>query len=236
VRAEREQAKLAVRLLMQDGLSPGTPCSTGRPGIDADELDLEMALGEFSRDISRGAPADRLRAVEALVWFGDRRVVSPLLRALGDPEWDVRHAAAGGLVRLSPVPEWAFAAAAAATRDPEPCVRVAAATVVGRSEHYAAPGPLASLLRDPCRWVRLEAIWGLKELGRLQITDSTAAISLLRVLWQDEDLFVAYDAYWALATQGGTRLLPERAAFRRSARGRRVWWAARATLGVVREE
>lgn len=236
MRAQSEQAKWAVRLLMRDGLPPGTPYSTGRHGIDAEELDLDIALGEFSRDISRGGPADRLHAVEALIWFADRRVVSPLLRALGDPEWDVRYAAACGLVGLSPVPEWAFDPAAAATRDPEPCVRAAAAKLVGRSTHYAAPLPLASVLADPCRWVRLEAVWGLKELGWLQITDAVAVTGLVDVLWQDEDPFVAYDAYWALAAQGGTKVGAERAAFRTSARGRRVWRAARATLGVARQE
>lgn len=88
-RERAAQAEWAVTLLMGEN-APGR-CWTDDPSrIRVQHDDVELAVGSFSRRISGGRVDERLIAVNALAWLRDRRVVSPLIRALGDPEWDVR--------------------------------------------------------------------------------------------------------------------------------------------------
>jgi hypothetical protein len=85
--------------------------------INADEVDVDVALGAFSRAVSRGDPDERL-ALEALAWMRDRRAISPLLRGLRDPLWHLRHAAAQGLAQFRPLPDWSLQPMCAAIGDP----------------------------------------------------------------------------------------------------------------------
>ena len=98
--------------------------------INADGVDAQVALGAFSRAISRGDPDERL-ALEALAWMRDRRAISPLLRGLRDPLWHLRHAAAQGLAQFRPLPDWSLQPMCAAIGDPEPAVRAEAARALG---------------------------------------------------------------------------------------------------------
>jgi HEAT repeat protein len=219
-----EQAKWAVIVLMRENPPRGLRLEDGRR-IDADDLDLDLALGAFSRAVSREDLDERLTAVEALVWLSDRRAISPLLRGLEDAMWHVRHAAAHGLKWFRPLPGWALEPIAAAMVDPEPAVRVQAASAWGRLTHAGSITPLVTAVEDYFRCVRLAAASALEELGRAAITDPTAANGLSDLLEQEGDPYVAYAAYWALGWQGGSAAEARRAAFRWSDCGQAVWSA-----------
>jgi HEAT repeat protein len=219
-----EQAKWAVIVLMRENPPRGLRLEDERR-IDADELDLDLALGAFSQAVSRGDLDERLTAVEALVWLSDRRAISPLLRGLEDAMWYVRHAAAHGLTSFRPLPGWALEPIAAAMVDAEPAVRAQAASALGRLRHAGSITPLVTAVEDHFSCVRLAAAWALEELGRAAITDPTAADSLSDLLEREDDQYVAYAAYWALGWQGGSAAEAQRAAFRWSDRGQAVWSA-----------
>ena len=203
---------------------PGGGWSEDAKRIDPAKLEGDVAIGELSREVSRGDPAERCSAVDALVWLGDRRAVSPLIRGLGDPEWAVRLSAADGLSRFSPLPEWVLGPLREALSDPEPGVRSAVARSLASLPSAEAARALAPVLGDRFRCVRLAAAWALEELGSQGFPDAEASGELGRLLEREDDAWVAYAAYWALgwhpdAPGSGER----RSAFRWSEWGATVW-------------
>lgn len=217
-----EQAEWAVILLMREN-PPGHLSFEDERRLDPELLDVGVAIGAFSRAISRGEPDERRVAAEALAWVSDRRAISPLIRGLRDPMWDVRHAAAAGLASFRPLPNWALPALGQAIADPEPAVRAEAASALGRIRAHESIPPLVSAIDDRFRSVRLAAVWALEDLGRAAISSLSAVTRLAHLLEQEEDPYVAYGAYWALGWQGGSATNAQRAAFRASDRGRTVW-------------
>lgn len=218
-----EQATWAVILLMRASTA-GAPGSGAPRHFDAALLDAaarDVALGAFSRAIHRGNDDQRVIAVEALVWLGDRRAISPLVRGLRDPLWQVRHAAADGLARLHPLPDWSLEPLCNRADDPEPAVRAEAARALGSLESLQSLPPRVSALDDHSRCVRLAATWALEKLGRAAIFDAAPAKRLERLLDCEGDPYIAYAAYWALGAQGGS--IGCRAAFRWSDWGQTVW-------------
>jgi HEAT repeat protein len=124
--ARGRQAAWAVKLLMREN-PPGSLWIEDRARIDPTQLELDVAIGELSREVSRGVPAERLSAVRALSWLGDRRAISPLVRGSQDPEWDVRIVAVEGLGQFPPLLEWALTPLQCRLDDSEPAVRAVAA-------------------------------------------------------------------------------------------------------------
>jgi HEAT repeat protein len=196
-----ELHKEAIRILMGYRSTPGSHRSwalLADHGIDPHEFDPDVALGAFSRQLNRATPDERLEAVRALVWMFERRAISPLLRALMDPNWDVRLLAAGGLLELSPVPPWAIDPLDRAAVDAESAVRAMATDVLGRSQCLEALGPLTRGLYDFSRQVRLAAAQGLRSLGALGITSFQSAALLASRLRDESDPFVSCRLYQAL--------------------------------------
>jgi HEAT repeat protein len=181
----------------------------------------ELALGAFSRAIHSGDDDERSTAVEALIWLGDRRAMSPLIRGLRDELWHVRHAAAEGLSALRPLPAWCLEPLARRIDDPEPAVRAAGARALGGVLDLGALPPLVAALDDRHRCVRLEAARALEQLGGAAIFDAEAARRLEQLLVREHDPYVAFAAYWALGAQGGA--IGSRAGFRWSSWGQTVW-------------
>jgi HEAT repeat protein len=215
------------RVLLMRENPPGCMHFTDPRRWQSDEFDADLALGAFSRMVSRGHPEERFVALEALTWMRDRRAISPLIRGLCDPLWDVRHAAAHGLAQLCPLPDWALAPLCTAIGDIEPAVRAEAARALGSLESIRSLRPLVLSLDDRFRCVRLAAAWALEDLGRAGAFHPRAADKLERVLDTEDDPYVAYAAYWALGAQRGSNA--RRAAFRWSARGQIVWEAVTGT-------
>ena len=191
--------------------------------VDLDELDLDLALGALSRQVSKGQAQDRLDAVNGLIWLRDRRALSPFVRALSDPEWDVRLSAAAGLSGFERLPDWVLPPVGVALVDPEPGVRVAAARALGRAAGEPAVQLLDSALDDGVRAVVIEAIWALYELGCATITDVRVAWRIARFLDHADDPRLAVAAYWACRAQGGSAMDEPRSAFRLSDAGQAAW-------------
>jgi HEAT repeat protein len=124
--ARVEHTKWAVILLTHENPPSGLRLEDERR-IDVDQLDLDLALGAFSR----GGIDDSLTAVEAVVWLSDRRAINPLIRGPHDPSWHVRRAAARGLAGYRPLPDWTLEPRGAATGDSEPSVRAEVARALG---------------------------------------------------------------------------------------------------------
>lgn len=221
-RRDIEQAKWAVVLLSREN-PPGSFYVAEDRGIDIDEVDVEAAIGGLSRAVSRGDIEERLEAVGALIWTDDRRMISPLLRALRDPIWHVRYEACVGLALFGPLPEWALPPLEATISDVESCVRMTAVRALGSLPSTASVRALVPALSDDARGVRLEAVRAIEILGRCSVRTASAAEWLAYVLWEDPDPFVAYAAYWALGRIGAPRFDSERARFRWSERGRYLW-------------
>ena len=196
--ARVRQAVWGVELLMRE--SPrGRLWFDDCGRINYETFDADLALGEFSRLVSRGDVQERLLAVQALGWLDDRRVISPLIRALRDREWDVRLLAAEALSGLAPLPDWSLAPVAGLLEDREAAVRAAAARAVSCVPEFDASPPLARALGQPSRSVRLAAAWGLEALGSDGILEPVARVALARVLDHEHDPYVVDAAYWALA-------------------------------------
>jgi HEAT repeats/PBS lyase HEAT-like repeat len=225
VSARVEQAKWVVILLMREN-PPGCLQFADRR-INADEFDADVALGAFSRAVSRGDPDERFVAVEALAWMRDPRAISPLIRGLRDPLWHLRHAAAQGLAQFRPLPDWALQPLCTAIGDPEPAVRAEAAGALGSLDSLGSLRPLVCALDDRFRCVRLAAAWALDDLGDAGIFHARAADRLERLLDGEDDPYIAYAAYWALGAQRGSNA--PRAAFRWSDWGQTVWQAVTGT-------
>jgi HEAT repeat protein len=172
--------------------------------INADEVDAQVALGAFSRAISRGDPDQRLVALEALASMRDRRAISPLLRGLRDPLWHLRHAAAQGLAQFRPLPDWSLQPMCAAIGDPERAVRTEAARALGSLASLGSLRPLVSAMDDRFRCVRLAATWALEDLGCAGIFHARAADRLERLLDGEDDPYIAYATYWALGALRGS--------------------------------
>lgn len=198
--------------------SPLTDHGSELPGCDS-----PIALGAFSRDLLDEDPEVRLQAATALAWMLDARAISPLVRALRDVEWDVRLAAAEGLLALSPVPDWAFELVAQRADDPEAAVRAAVMTVIAYCERVDSLPSLIAGASDPDREVATAAAHGLQHLGRLGITSRDAAETLVRRLARESDPHVAYALFWALGWQGGKRFELQRSEWRYSRLGRLAW-------------
>lgn len=137
--------------------------------------------------------------------------------------WDVRLAAADGLARFGPLPDWALPPLSARSADSELAVRARVVRALGRLPSGGSIAPLISALDDGSRSVRLEAARALEELGRGAITAVGAAHRLALLLYEEDDPYVAYAAYWALGWQGGSAMNARRAAFRDSEWGQTVW-------------
>lgn len=200
VSARVEQAKWVVILLMREN-PPGCLQLADRR-FNADEFDADVALGTFSRAVSRGDSDARLVAVEALAWMRDRRAISPLIRGLRDPLWHVRPAAAEGLAQFRPLPERALQPLCAAIGDPEPSVRAEAAWALGSLEQLGSLRPLVGALDDRFRCVPLAAAWALEDLGCAGILHPRAAD---RLVDSEDDPYIANAAYWALGAQRGSK-------------------------------
>jgi len=181
----------------------------------------DVAVSVFSRATHSGSDDERSTAVEALIWLGDRRAVSPLIRGLRDELWPVRHAAAEGLWALRPLPAWCLEPLARRIADPEPAVRAAGARTLGGVLDLGALAPLTAALDDGHRCVRLEAARALEQLGAAAIFGADAARALEALLDCEQDPYVAFATYWALGAQGGA--IGSRAAFRWSEWGHTVW-------------
>lgn len=193
MRAVADQHKHAIRLLVEARLPPGSHGSSsllGDYGIDPETFDATTALGAFSRQLNRKEAAERFEAAVMLAWMLDRRAVSPLLRALLDPDWDVRLVAAGGLVELSPVPIWAVEPLGRAASDADSAVRVSAMEGLGCSECPDALEPLLIGLGDGSRNVRLAAAEGLERLSELTITSPAVRAVLESRMRDEQDPFV----------------------------------------------
>lgn len=194
--------------------------------INYETFDVDLALGEFSRLVSKGEVEQRLLAVRALAWLNDRRIVSPLIRALRDQEWDVRLLAADALSNLAPLPDWSLAPVARLLEDREAAVRAAGARAVSCVPELDASPPLAGALGDRSRGVRLAAAWGLEALGSGGILEPAARVALAGVLEHESDPYVVHAAYWALRWHAQER--ERREGFHVSSWGKLVWALAAA--------
>lgn len=225
--ARVEQSMWAMHLLMQDDPCGRLGCDV--PGrIDFDVFDDELALGELSRRVSRGDARERLFAVTALRWLADRRAISPLIRALSDPDTAIRLIAVDALSDLAPVPDWALPPLADRLADGHASVRAAAAAAVASSPRDGSAAALSRLLTDSSPAVRLAAAQGLSEVGSLGFFDPGAVGTLEVILACESDPFVVVAAYWALGWIPTPSSLRER--FRGTSRGE---WAWRATTSVA---
>lgn len=195
--------------------------------VNYETFDVDLALGEFSRLVSRGDVEERLLAIQDLAWLNDRRVVSPLIRALRDQEWDVRLLAADALSGLAPLPDWSLAPVARLLEDHEAAVRAAGARAVSCVPELDASPPLAHALGEPSRSVRLAAAWGLEALGSGGILEPVARVALAEVLEHETDPYVVHAAYWALRWHAQESEQRER--FRISSWGKTVWSLAAAS-------
>lgn len=215
-----EEAKWAVRLLMRR--RPPGSLHASVPGIDVGELVADDLVGAFSRDISTGEAHDRLVAVEALEWLRDRRAISPLLRALRDGDWHVRHAAVKALYVFGPLPEWAMPRLTEAMSDPLPGIRAIAIRVVGRSRDRSLVDPLVDALNDNNAHVREEAALALAAGANAEDASPAGIEELTNLLWHDPDARVANAAYRAICAQLGDAAAPVRAQYLWSERERYV--------------
>jgi HEAT repeat protein len=215
------QAVWMTELLMREDLRGRefVPVRDGGVALAGDSLDL--ALGAFSRGVSHDDPEERLWATRALVWLQDRRVISPLIRALADDEWDVRLTAISGLADIDPLPDWALEPLAGALGDPDTAIRGLAARALSRISSFIAAQALLPALGDRARTVALEAVWGLEKLGGAGYPELGALGPLTVALFQREDPVLAYAAFWALGWLPGGG--PARTEFRLSGWGDEVW-------------
>jgi len=106
------------------------------------------------------------------------RVVDALIRALGDPDEDVRWRAVGALGRIGDAR--AVEPLIRALGDPDEDVRREAAFALGMIGNARAVEPLIGALDDPNEWVRRQAAWALGEIG-----DARALPELERVARED---------------------------------------------------
>jgi hypothetical protein len=224
-RSRTAQAQWAVTLLMREN-PPGRVWCEDPQRLRLETLDVDLALGAFSRGVSHGGADDRLAAVNALVWLRDRRAISPFVRALRDREWDVRLAATEGLRQLAPLPDWAFSPLQRAVADEDSAVRAAAAQALGTLPSPDSVAALVPLVTDSSHTVRLAAVWALEQLGSASFSSSSAALALGGLLDQQDDPFVAFAAYWALAWWSGDGIEERRRSFLHSAWGQIVWSVA----------
>jgi len=81
--------------------------------------------------------------------------------------------------------------------------------------------PLVCALDDRFRCIRLAATWALEDLGQAGVAHGRAADPLDRLLFSEDDPYVAYAAYWAHGAQGGTNA--RRTEFIWSDWGQSVW-------------
>ena len=192
-----EQSIWAIELLMAEN-PPGCLWLEDADRIDRGLLDVDLALGELSRRVSRAAVDIRLTAVRALAWLADRRAITALIRGLGDTEWGVRLLAADALGEFAPLPLWALEPLIELLKDEELAVRMSAVKALRALPADASATAMTAVLNDPSRAVRSAAAWGLEELGCDGFFDSAAFGPLEHLLLQDKDPFVARAAYWAL--------------------------------------
>ncbi len=159
--------------------------------------------------------AQKAAARELHRFWGE--VVTPLIRALGDPPATVRRRAVealgevGGRVALSWIPILAVEevkvkaqadilelearpvpAITAALKDPAPGVRAAAARALSKFRAEKAADTVVALSRDPDRDVRWSAAWALGDLGARDAGGAVAA------LLSDQSALVRAKAAWAL--------------------------------------
>jgi HEAT repeat protein len=186
------------------------------------EADHYPQIQRGARELSRGTPHARRLAARSLGRTRDERAVSPLLRGASDQDGAVRLAAAQALGEFGTLPEWAAGPLSWVLRDPDPCVRQAAAHALRGVRTHSASEYLIAAVRDRCASVRAAAAEGLSGLGGEGIRDDDAILPLIDLL-NDADDHVAYQAYWALGAQGGSLVDAVRAAWRWSGRGQDVW-------------
>ena len=200
--ARVEQQKWAVLIMMREN-APG--CTRlDRERLDADLFEVSVALGGFSNSISHGTPEERFAALAALVWLGDRRGISPLIRALRDPLWTVRQEALHGLRSFEPLPHWVVSSLDRAARDTEPAVRSQAMHTLACAPHPESLRPLVRALDDRLRGVRLRAARALTDLGDAGLRARAVAHRLLRVIEEDADPWIARAAFRGVRAQGGS--------------------------------
>lgn len=190
--------------------------------IEDERADHYPAIQRCAREISRGTARERRAAAWSLGRSRDERAVSPLLRGISDPEGDVRLAAAQSLAGFATLPRWAAEPLLWALRDPDPGVRLAAAEALRVVPGAAAGAGLVMALADTSAAVRARAAESIACLGQGGVLLDDAIVPLIGLLG-DEDAHVAYQAYWALAYQGGSLFEEVRAAWRSSDRGQVVW-------------
>lgn len=164
-----------------------------RPGSRDEEIWDAVARGQLTRAAENGFAALpalecvlvggpynlRVPAVQAIASIEDKRVLRPLLAALGSPDPAVCGAAAEVLSRMGD-PQIA-PALIGVLRHADAQARVVAAEALGRMNAVAAGEPLRLLLRDTSWDVRRAAA---EALGRLRDVGSVDALA--RVL-QDPD-------------------------------------------------
>jgi hypothetical protein len=217
--ASVQQAAWATELLMRE--SPrGCLWFDDVARINYDSFDVDLALGEFSRRVSTGNASQRVQAVQALAWLADRRAISPLVRALADPEWDVRLIALASLSELGSLPAWALPPVRARLEDSEAAVRTLVPGVLACVADFEAPRAVRPALEDRSANVQMEAAWALATLAARGFLDPDALDVLQILMAQEHQPYLAYAAYWALGWYPGT---DEREAFRRSSWGLTVW-------------
>jgi HEAT repeat protein len=219
--AETEQAKWAVFLRARE-YPPGDWPDVDDERARWSEVDRESALRGFSLDLCVADEGARQRAAEVLGWLGDPRTVSPLLRALADPADGVRREAARGLRDFDRLPEWALEPLVSALADADIGVRTAVAAAVAHCDSHVALDALVGALDDPARAVRCNAARALESLG-LRGYASDQVIAKLSATLDDADPVVAYNAFWGLRGQSGSKSDARCSAWRWSERGQTAW-------------
>ncbi len=191
-------------------------------------FEWEGRLGRLEREFASGDARQRRDVVRLMAGYGASEVREPLLRALEDPDLEVRREAAvsAGRVQLrDAVPllqEW--------LDDPEPDVRSVAATALGE---IGDPRPIPDLVRalgDQNTAVRRAAVGALLRTG-----DESVTTPILGRL-DDEDPEVRIDAAQALGQLGDPRAVVSLVGRARdeSADVRQAVYAALGSLGDAR--
>lgn len=189
------------------------------------EIDVDLALRGFSIDIDTGDEEARQRGADALGWLGDERGISPLLRALADPDAAVRLNAAFALTQFPALPAWVIGSLGRALQDDDAGVRARAAAALGRCRSREAVNAVVEGLDDVAAAVRSSAARTLEQLG-LDGYRSDLAIAKLGDMLADDQARVAYDAFWGLRGQAGSASDEQCSAWQRSPEGQSAWAGA----------
>ena len=160
---------------------------------EAAEAGDRTVMGSLVAALREGNPRVRESAAEALAALGDRDAVIPLAGLLGDPDWEVRLAAASTLCRIG---SSAMDLMTTLLREGNRNVRAGVANLLGKLQAAEAVDPLMQALDDSGRLVRANAAVALGRIG-----ESRAVNSLIHSM-QDPDRGVRNNAAAALCRIG----------------------------------